>query len=280
MFTPSEKQDNAIKNMEKVIGMDEFQHETYFKSKEIFSKYFDELQNEVEKKIKQIKKSKNFKNAIDKWIINYKEIEEKKKKRISDWYNIDKNLKLKVLEYHWKWNASLGKMKKWMLSKTNNNIVLVEKVLETITIQEDFIVNSKIANALNSWKSLDFIKSKLIYTNLFNKETVENIIENNFSEIIVPEKIIKNIIEKGQRQKKTIYEIKSLLFPILKYQDNTNSLIENAIEKYYSKEKEDDNFIKEITKLVNRKYDNQKIIQKMIRKGYKYDKIKTFLQEQ
>jgi len=115
---------------------------------------------------------------------------------------------------------------------------------------------------------------------LFNKETVEDIIENNFSEIIVPEKIIKNIIEKGQRQKKTIYEIKSLLFPILKYQDNTNSLIENAIEKYYSKEKEDDNFIKEITKLVNRKYDNQKIIQKMIRKGYKYDKIKTFLQEQ
>lgn len=275
MYNPTEKQKIAIKNMEKVIDPDS--SEEIFPDKETFQKYFEYLQNEIQSSIKRTKKSKNFKNAIEKGYINYEEINQKKEKKILDYYTNEKVLKEKVLEYHSKRNASLWKMEKWMLKKTKNNKTIVNEVLKNIKIKEDYIIENLISNWLSTWKSLDALKSKLIYVKLFNKELVEKIIDEKFIHLSVDEKVVKNIIKKWQRQKKSIFQIKSLLYPILKYQKRSSQLIEDYIEEYYSFEIENENFEKELTKLKNKKFDNQKIIKKMMSKGYSYYDIKKQL---
>ena len=162
MFKPTENQDNAIKNMERVIGLEEHQHEDCFETKDQFQKYFEELSNKIKDSIKQWKKSKNFKNAVKLWKIDIQKVYEKKKNDILNYYSNPKILKEKALEYQSKWSASIWKVKIWMLKKTNNNKDLVDDVLDTMIILEDYIIENFIRNWLNNWKWLDQLKGKLI----------------------------------------------------------------------------------------------------------------------
>jgi len=277
MFKPTENQDNAIKNMERVIGLEEHQHEDCFETKDQFQKYFEELSNKIKDSIKQWKKSKNFKNAVKLWKIDIQKVYEKKKNDILNYYSNPKILKEKALEYQSKWSASIWKVKIWMLKKTNNNKDLVDDVLDTMIILEDYIIENFIRNWLNNWKWLDQLKGKLIYIKLFNKNTVEKIIEEKFQENIVNEKVIKRIIEKAQRQKKNVFQIKWLLYPVLKYQEDYTLLIENYIEKFYDNEKEHENLLKEYEKAKNKFSEKQQIIQYLRKKWYKYQEINNII---
>lgn len=273
MFTPSSKQDVAIMNMEKVLGFEEYQHETNFETKEKFQTYFKELQEKVEEKIKKDKKRKNFKNAINLWKISYEEVNKQKNEKLLKYYSNEKTLLEKAKEYQSKWGNSKWKVKKWMMKKTWNNVELVNKVIENIEIDENFMIQCFFENGMQIWKSLDFLKNKAIFTKLFDKDLVEKYLEK-YKKVEIDETIIKQLIEKYQRKKKNKYEIKSLLYPMFKYQVSSIQLIEEFISKYYLEEKEEDNLTKEYKKLLDRGIEKQKIINQLMRKWYNYWKIK------
>ena len=267
MFKPSEKQDTAIWNMEKVLWYEEHQHETIFKDSKTFQKYFEELQEQVSNKMKKDKKRKNFRKAVENKVIDLEKIKERRKEKILAYYNNEKVLKEKWLVYQAKYGTSINKMKEWMLNKSKNK-ELVEKIISETKVNEWYLIFNRIGIMLNQWKSVQDIKSKLIYQKKFNKDLVESILEEEYGDYEYPEELIKNIIDKYQRKKKNKNYISfelSRLWIESKY-------INWYMDKYYNIKVEENNLKREYHKLVW-KYEKQIIIQKLMRKGFSYNEI-------
>jgi len=138
----------------------------------------------------------------------------------------------------------------------------------------ELIVKVKIESYIKKGKNLNYIKSKLIEKK-FLKEDIENILENDFhksdSSLLKKENIekkINNYLEKW----KSINYIKSKLIE----RDLDKNLVNTVIERLEISDNEKTNLEKEFEKL-KWKYERNKIIEKLLRKGFKYVDIKDIV---
>lgn len=124
---------------------------------------------------------------------------------------------------------------------------------------------------------------KSIIYNLKNKGIAQNIIDALEFDVDSEEQKAKNKFEQLKKKYKNNASLK-------KYQAIKNGLYldgfdQDIIDRLMSEiednshEKEKELLIKELLKLNNRNYDEQKIIQKLRLKGFKYDLIKQVLEE-
>lgn len=186
-------------------------------------------------------------------------------------------LKDYALWYYFRYFPSNKKLENKLLEKTEQNRELVMQVLSEIShlLQEKEIIRSKIKNYLFKNKNLNYIKQKL-REKLFPNNTVEEILNSEFLEegksILDPFSVRKKI-ENYKQKGKSITYIKQKLIE----RSEDKSLVESWIKEAFWNEEDLENLKKEYKRLEWR-FEKQKIVEKLLRKWFKYGDIKNIIQ--
>lgn len=152
---------------------------------------------------------------------------------------------------------------------------LSAKVLENIIhlTQEKQILADKVRLFLLRNKNLHYITSALLQKG-FEKSDIDEILQNQFLEewkSLLNEKSLRIKIENYKNAGKSITYIKQKLIE----RKEDRELIEWLIEELFPA-LDDENIVKEIQKLWA-KYPKEKLIQKLLQKGFSYQDIKQNL---
>lgn len=187
------------------------------------------------------------------------------------------NLKNYALWYYFKYFPSKKRLFEKVLSKSDDKI-LCEKVIESISylIDEKQVIEDKIRVFLLKNKNLNYIKQNLSQK-WFLKEEVENILQNKFlqeNQSLLNYKSVLIKVQNYKNKQKSINYIKNKL--IENPQDK--QIVLQAIWEIFGENDENEIILKEYEKLKN-KFDNQKIIQKLILKWFSYDKVKSIIKK-
>lgn len=188
-------------------------------------------------------------------------------------YNYE-SLKNYALWYYFKYFPSKLRLF-WKLKEKSDDEELSKKVLENIEylINENQVIWDKIRLYLMRNKNLNYIKSKLILA-WFDKYLVQEILQNDFLqewESLLHEKSLFIKIENYKNTWKSINYIKNKLIERTEDRELIEWIIREIFESW-----EEENILREIEKL-KRKYDNKKIIQKLIAKWFHYNEIKKYV---
>jgi len=176
-----------------------------------------------------------------------------------------------ALWYYFKYFPSNKKLQDKMLEKSWNTD-LVAQVFESIKhlLNEEEIIITKIRLYLFRNKNLNYIKSKLLEKS-FSKELIEIILEMYFLKewkSLLNERYLKNIILNYKNKWKSKKYIKNKL---IERQEDIK-IVDKIIDEIFS-DWEQEQIKKEIEKL-SLKFDKNKIIEKLLRKGFSYEEIK------
>lgn len=189
-------------------------------------------------------------------------------------YNFE-TLKNYGLWYYFRYFPSRKKLLQKLQEKAQD-LELPNKVLENIShlIDDTRVIWDKIRLYLMRNKNLHYIKNKLLLAG-FEKDLVEKILENDFldeEKSLLSEKSLKIKIENYKQSGKSIRYI------CQKYIERTadRELVERVIQEIFW-ESEEENILKELEKLKNKNFDKQKIITKLIAKGFNYNEIKKYV---
>lgn len=186
-------------------------------------------------------------------------------------YNFD-SLKNYALRYYFKYFVSPKKLMQKLKEKAKDTD-LPEKVFENIThlIDEKQVIQDKIRLYLLANKNYTYIKNKLA-EKLFDKDLVKIILEKDFFvewESLLNENSIRIKIQNYKQKNKSITYIKQKLVD----RQEDKEIINKIIEEVFGEEKDLESIKKEISKL-EKKYEKEKIIQKLLAKWFRYDDIK------
>jgi len=181
-------------------------------------------------------------------------------------------LKDYALWYYFRYFPSNKRLENKLLEKTEKNRVLVDEVFKEIShlLQEEEIVRSKIKNYLFKNKNLFYIKQKL-REKLFDKDLVENILNNEFiteGKSILDPFSVKKKINNYKIKGKSINYIKQKLIE----RNEDRELVNSCINEVFNNNDELENLKKEYEKIKSNS--TQKIIEKLLRKWFKYSDIK------
>jgi len=178
------------------------------------------------------------------------------------------------LWYYHKYFPSSKKLKQKLLEKSWD-IELSNKVYDSIShlIDDKAVINSKINLYLFRNKNINYIKTKLI-SSLFDKDMVLSILENRFlirDKSLLDKKSILNKVKNYKNSWKSIMYIKKKLIETKQDEKVVFECINEVFKNW-----EDDIILQEIEKLKNR-YDNNKIIKKLISKWFRYSDIRKYI---
>ncbi len=187
-----------------------------------------------------------------------------------------------ALNYYLRYYPSKKKFKEKLLKKSQDDEKLVLDVLKSMEniIVEKLVIESKIRLYIGRNKNLSYIKSKL-FEKGFEKYEYEKILENNYNldETLLDRDYIKRKILDYMKKWKS----KNYIFQRLFERKQDKDLINQILEQNYTKEDELEVLKKEYKKLVScypqldLGTNKNKIIQKLLAKGFKYDFIKKVL---
>lgn len=188
-------------------------------------------------------------------------------------YNFE-SLKNYALWYYFKYFPSSKKLQEKLLEKSNDKD-LSDKVFKNIShlINEKQVLWDKIRVFLLKNKNLKYIKWKLL-EKWFEKYLVEEILKNDFLEegkSLLNSKSLYIKIENYKNKWKSINYIRQKLIE----RNEDRKLVENIIKEIFEKW-EELNIKKEAEKLL-KKYDKQKVIQKLIAKWFRYDDVRKII---
>lgn len=279
MYTLSDKQKQALINMWAVLGLDSDSVEDYFLDKDAFQKYFDWFKEQIEKKIKSQKRSKNFNKAVAEWRVDLEKVRENKEKRILEYYNKPEVLKQKWLEYHIKYATSKKRLEEWMLKKSGGNTELVSQVLSDCRINERIFIQPQVQYWIKRGKS-DFDISMKLSQKWFDRDLIEQIIqeEKESKEVELSPNVVHIKIKELLRK----WNARSGIESELKYKFN---LSKESVAEYLSEYDFDNNvqwdlkLQKEIESLRRKWKNNFDIMRVCISKKFDYKKISEYLKK-
>ena len=184
-------------------------------------------------------------------------------------------LKNYALWYYFRYFPSRKKLLEKLKEKSQDREIS-QKVFENIShlLQEEQVIWDKIRLYLLRNKNLKYITGKLL-EKWFEKDMVNEILENNFLrewESLLNEKSLFIKIENYKNAGKSIQYVKQKLIE----RQEDREMIEKIIDDIFY-DWEDENLQKELEKLQNKGLEKQKIIQKLLQKGFYYDDIKKLL---
>lgn len=186
-------------------------------------------------------------------------------------YTFD-SLKNYALWYYFKYFVSPKKLMQKLKEKSKDT-TLPEKVFENIThlIDEKQVISDKIRLYLLANKNYTYIKNKLA-EKLFDKNLVENILKNDFFlewESMLNENSIRIKVQNYKWKNKSITYIKQKLID----RQEDRYIIDKITEEVFGEERDLGAIKKEISKFQGR-YSQEKIIQKLLAKWFRYNDIK------
>ncbi len=189
-------------------------------------------------------------------------------------YNFD-TLKNYALWYYFRYFPSRKKLLEKLKEKSQDREIS-EKVFENIShlFQEESVIWDKIRLYLLRNKNLKYITGKLL-EKWFEKDMVQEILENNFlpeGESLLNEKSLFIKIENYKNAGKSIQYVKQKLIE----RPEDREMIEKIIDDIFY-DGEDENLKKEFEKLQHKGVEKQKIIQKLLQKGFQYNSIKKLM---
>jgi SOS response regulatory protein OraA/RecX len=180
------------------------------------------------------------------------------------------------LWYYFRYYPSINRLKEKLNEKTNKNQDLINKIFNEVwhLFNDINVLESKVQNFLFRNKN-----KKYIITNLLQKKFLKSDIEktlNQFTnqwESLLSENFIERKIYQFIQKNKSKQYIRNKLIE----QPEDKELVENILNKIFNEDNEVNSIKKEIEKLNNKNLDQQKIIQRLISKWFRYDDIKKAL---
>ena len=166
------------------------------------------------------------------------------------------------------WPAS-EKWKKYGWIKENEIDYIIEEKLRNI-IQEEEVIKSKIKNYIWKNKNLNYIKGKL-REKLFDKDVVEELLISEFIvewESLMEEDYLRRQVVILKRKWKSKMYIKQKFIE----RSEDRGMVEKVIEEIYNEGEIEE--IKLEYKKIKDRYDNFKIIEKLLRKWFNYAEVK------
>ena len=234
----SDAQQNAKEKLENSLGrIPRWNFQKY----EEFNEYMKFL-------IKKIKRSINIKKTIDSGKISYTEMNEKRKLKTLEYYNIEKNLKSYAIKYYEKYMPSNKKLLNKLIEKSKNE-ELANKILDWLLETNYIMTDNQIA--------LQYFNYYIAMWNNYNK------INNSLRKKLFPKDIIDELINNSKELTNH-----SLLDPF-SLRKKIEWLLNKWKSEYFIKQKlADTNYDRELIKsiLVDLNFDNSEIIQKELKK--------------
>ena len=181
-----------------------------------------------------------------------------------------------TLWYYFRYFPSVNRLKEKLNEKTQNNTELVDKIInENWNLFNDLdVLDSKVQNLLFRNKNKYYIINNLLQKK-FIKEDIINTLEK-YTEIgksILTENFIERKILQLKQKNKSQQYIRNKLIE----QPEDKEIVEKIISEIYKEESDNKALLFEYTKLVNKNLDQQKIIQRLLSKWFRYDDIKKAL---
>ncbi|PCJ52289.1 MAG: hypothetical protein COA79_24485 [Planctomycetota bacterium] len=266
MFSPSEKQLQAIQNMETFAGIQS--HREYFDNLDEFNDYWFLVD-------KRCKKKNRLRSAIADGHITQKEINEKHAEKLSKYYKKKEALVDYATKYTLRYQPTEKKLRIQLLSK-NNDPAIVDEVIDElpIKIDDEKIARNKIQLLISRGKNINYIRSHL-YQKMISADLIKKLISELIEEgeSILDEQIIYRKVEVLKRNGKSIQYIKRKLIERREDEEIVSKIIDDVF---------DENDEKEILKIAVEKLklnniEEKKIIQRLLSKGFKYSDIKQML---
>lgn len=186
-------------------------------------------------------------------------------------YSNYQTLKNYWIRYYLRYYPSISTFKKKLLSK-NNNISYIKKILSEMQpiLQESKIIESHLKNFIDKWKDKHYIINKL-KIKWFKEEDIKTIIENNLGYNEDWKNYLKKTIS-NLIQTKSIKEIRYSLY--VKWFNK--ELVDQVILEF-ANIIQDELIQKLISQYSNKGFIKEKIIQKLILKGFSYWDFKEYL---
>lgn len=185
------------------------------------------------------------------------------------YYPSKKKLTQKLEEKFWP-NSENWK-KYWWISAKDINHILNENMKSIINEEE--VLKSKIKNLKNKWKNIYYIKWNLL-KKWFILDEIDIILEKNFK--IEEESFLdKKAITKKIELYKNKWKSKNFIRQNLIERSLDKEIIEEILTEVYGFSEEE--ILKKEFEKLKWKFEKQKIIEKLLRKGFLYDEIKKVL---
>lgn len=256
------KQLEAIFKMEEFAGISS--HRETFATIEEFQAYWNLLD-------KKIRKKKSFREAVKLGRVSLNDIRKKRDSNIDSYYLDFNHLKSYGEKYCQKYTPSSAKLKKQLDNKCKDKD-LVDKVFQSLSpLLNDYQLALNMAHNLLR-KGKDTFQAKIYLSKkMFSKETIEKVFVKISQEkpMEIDSSPLPNQIRNLRKKGKSTREI------LLKYRNS--SYAKEEILAIINETKDEVVLIGEIDKLVRKKIDQKKIIQRLLAKGFSYQDIKKNL---
>lgn len=187
-----------------------------------------------------------------------------------------------ALNYYLRYYPSKKKFREKLLKKSWWDEKTVDEIIKSMEniIVEKLVIESKIRVYITRNKNLSYIKSKL-FEKWFEKEQYEEILNNNYNldETLLDADYIKRKI----LDYKNKWKSRNYIFQRLFERKQDKDLINESLDQIYTKEDELENIKLEYENLTSNysesiwRTDKNKIIEKLIRKGFNYGEIKKVI---
>lgn len=187
-----------------------------------------------------------------------------------------------ALNYYLRYYPSIKRFREKLFKKSWWDEKTVDEILKSMEniIVEKLVIESKIRLYIARNKNLSYIKSKL-FEKWFEKEEYEKILENNYNldETLLDADYLKRKI----LDYKNKWKSRNYIFQRLFERKQDKDLINKILDQNYTKEDELENIKKEYQNLTSNYTksfsgtEKNKIIEKLIRKGFNYGEIKKVI---
>ncbi|MDD2565273.1 MAG: hypothetical protein PHZ26_01065 [Candidatus Gracilibacteria bacterium] len=187
-------------------------------------------------------------------------------------YTIFQTLKNYALRYYFKYNISIKKLESKLIEKSKDSKLSKEVLLNIASLlQENNILDNLVRNLAEKGKSEKFILNKLKLKGFIESE-IKEIISTNVNIISISSKIqLQNTIKDLLLKK----PFKSIIFS-LKQKGYDQNLIQELIDEL-GEHNQEELILNTIESFKSKGIENNKIIQKILQKGFSYNEFKNFL---
>ena len=181
-----------------------------------------------------------------------------------------------TLWYYFRFFPSINRLKEKLKEKTQNNTELIELIFkDTLHLFNDInVLDSKVQNLLFRNKNKNYIITNLLQKKFLKEDITKTLGKyTQEGESILTRSFLERKIEILKSKNKSKQYIKNKLIE----QPEDRELVEKIINEIFWEDSDNEAMKYEFSKLKDKNIDQQKIIQRLLWKWFKYSDIKTIL---